>query len=282
MLVLGLGGLALLGYTPWVAVGVVAAAGDRRRLLPPDLRGLSQRRRRLRGQPRQPGRERVAHRRLGAADRLRADGGGVGRRRRRGDHQRGAGAWRRTRSSSRSGSSSCSRSSTCAGSRSRAAPSRCPPTGSSSACSRCSPSGLARIAFGDGITAESAGYELRHVDRDRRASLLVFLRPARVRLGLHRADRGRGGLQRRARLREAEEPQRRGHAGDHGRAVDHDVRRDHRARDRLRRAHGRGHREPDRLPRRGRAADGDQPDRARDVRRDAAVLPAAGRSRRRS
>ena len=108
LLVLGLGGLALLELTPWVAAAVVlllviVVASYRQ-----TCDGLSQRRRRLRRQPRQPRRERVAHRRLGAADRLRADGRGLGRGRRGGDHQRGAGAGAATRWSSRSASSSCS------------------------------------------------------------------------------------------------------------------------------------------------------------------------------
>ena len=38
LLVLGLGGLALLHLTPWVAAGGRRAAGDRRRLLPADVR----------------------------------------------------------------------------------------------------------------------------------------------------------------------------------------------------------------------------------------------------
>ena len=58
LLVLGLGGLALLHLTPWLAAAVVALLVDRRRVLPADLLRLSQRRRRVRRQPRQPRRER--------------------------------------------------------------------------------------------------------------------------------------------------------------------------------------------------------------------------------
>ena len=41
VLVLGLGGLALLHLTPWLGAAVVLAARDRGRVLPADLRGLS-------------------------------------------------------------------------------------------------------------------------------------------------------------------------------------------------------------------------------------------------
>ena len=63
LLVLGLGGLALLHLTPWVAAAVVLLLVDRRRLLPADMLRLSERRRCLRRQPREPGRGRVAGRR---------------------------------------------------------------------------------------------------------------------------------------------------------------------------------------------------------------------------
>ena len=67
-----------------------AAAYDRDRLLPPDLRGVSKRRRCLRGQPCQPRRERVPDRGLGASDRLRAHGRRLRRRRSGRDHERRA------------------------------------------------------------------------------------------------------------------------------------------------------------------------------------------------
>ena len=111
LLVLGLGGLALLHLTPWLALAVVAAAG--RSSSPPT------------GRPATPipnggGAYAVSRANLGedaslvaacgAADRLRADRRGLGRRRRRGDHQRRARRWRRTPSRSRSAASCCSRS----------------------------------------------------------------------------------------------------------------------------------------------------------------------------
>jgi hypothetical protein len=89
VLVLGLGGLALLHLTPWLGAAVVLLLVDRRRVVPADLRRLSERRRRLRGQPREPRRGARAGRGLRAADRLRADRRRVGRRRRGGDHERG-------------------------------------------------------------------------------------------------------------------------------------------------------------------------------------------------
>ena len=61
--------------------------------------------------------------------------------------------------------------------------------------------------------------------RARVACLLVARRAARVRVRLHGADRGGGGQQRRPELQDAEEPQRRRHPGDHGRADHRDVRR---------------------------------------------------------
>ena len=98
-----------------------------------------------------------------------------------------------------------------------------------------------KIGFGDGITAESAHYELRQTAET--GGLLTRLpRAAGVRVGLHRADRRGGRVERHPGVPAAQEPQRRGHALDHGRPGDHDVRRDHRARDRGTRAHGRGHR----------------------------------------
>ena len=50
---------------------------------------------------------------------------------------------------------------------------------------------------------------------------------ARLRVRLHGADRSRSDQQRRARLPQTQEPQRRAHAGDHGRAVGEHVHRDH-------------------------------------------------------
>ena len=103
------------------------------------------------------------------------------------------------------------------------------------------------------------------VGRDRRAAHRLP-GAAGVRLGLHRADRRRGGLERRAGLPAAQEPQRRGHAarswallaitmfaGITALAIASHV---HMAEDTG----------ADRLPRRD-AAHGAQPDRARDVRR---------------
>src|SRR4051812_7031669 len=125
--------------------------------------------------------------------------------------------------------------------------------------------GFARIAFGDGITAESAHYDIRAVagsggpprgfflfrgfaprrsavagrGGQRRARRRVS-RVAGVCLRLYGVDRRGGGVQRRAGVCGAEEPQRRGHAGDHGCAGDRDVRRHHGAGAGRARAHGRG------------------------------------------
>ena len=212
LLVLGLGGLALLDLTPWVAAAVVLLLVDRRRLLPADLRGLPERRRRLRGQPREPRRERVADRRLRAADRLRADGGGLGRRRRRGDHERRAGAGAARGRRCRSGSSSLLTLMNLRGVKESGRAFAIPTYGFVACDLRCcSRSASRKVAFGDGISAESADYQLRQVDRDRRAAARLP-RPARLRLGLHGADRRRGGLQRRARpsrSRRAATPRRR-------------------------------------------------------------------------
>ena len=269
LLVLGLGGLALLHLTPWVALGGRRPAGDRRRLLPPDLPRLSERRRRLRGQPREPRRERLADRRLGAADRLRAHGRRLGRRRRRRDHQRGPGAAAaRGRAVARLRRRAHGRQPARGqGVRARLRAAR--PTASSLASSCCSRSGSPGSPSATGSTAESAGYQLRAGRRHRRAARRLP-GPARVRLRLHRADRGRGGLERRPGLRAAEEPQRGDDPGDHGR----------RSRSTMfagitalaiaaARPHGRGPGEPDRAPGRRRAEDRAEPDRARGVRRRA-------------
>ena len=75
--------------------------------------------------------------------------------------------------------------------------------------------GLIRQFFGTPIVAESAHYGITadpaHTNLDRAGA--AVLRAAGVRLGHHRADRGRGGRQRRAGVQAAEEPQRRHHAG---------------------------------------------------------------------
>ena len=92
--------------------------------------------------------------------------------------------------------------------------------------------GLIRTAVGDAPVAESAHYRIHTTQGygslgDARADLPD---PAGVLVRLHRADRGRGHRQRRARLPAAEGPQRAEDARDHGRPRDHDVRRRHRAR----------------------------------------------------
>ena len=142
--------------------------------------------------------------------------------------------------------------------------------------------GLARIVFGDGITAESAGYELRHVDRDGRDGcsyscvFRAFASGCTALTGVEAVSNGVPAF---------EKPKSRNAATTlviMGVLVDHDVRRDHGARDRLARAHGRGYRESDRLPGRGRAEDGDQPDRARRLRRRRCRSTCCRRSRRRS
>ena len=63
---------------------------------------------------------------------------------------------------------------------------------------------------------------------------------ARIRLGLHRADRRGGGVQRRAGVRGAQEPQRGDDPGDHGRRSRSRCSPDHRAGRPRRRPHGRG------------------------------------------
>ena len=75
--------------------------------------------------------------------------------------------------------------------------------------------------------------------RPRRAVARRLPGPSRVRLGLHRADR-RGGVATESPPSRTRRAERRGDAGGHGRAADHDVRRHHRAGDRDERAHGRG------------------------------------------
>ena len=75
---------------------------------------------------------------------------------------------------------------------------------------------FAKIAFGDGITAESAHYELR-ATAETGGLLTVFLVLRAFASGLHGADGGGGGLQRRAVVPAAEEPQRGGDARRHGR-----------------------------------------------------------------
>ena len=168
---------------------------------------------------------------LGAADRLRADGRGVGRGRRRGDHQRGAGAGAaRGRAVARLRRRAHGRR-TCAASRSPGAPSPSRPTASSSAISRCSRSASRRSPFGDGLTAESAGYELRDVDRDRRRCspsscvLRAFASGCTALTGVEAVSNGVPAF---------EPPKSRNAAATlviMGAAGDHDVRRDHGARD---------------------------------------------------
>ena len=62
LLVLGLGGLALLHLTPWVAAAVVALLVVVVAVVPADLPRVPERRRRVRGQPGEPRRGRVARR----------------------------------------------------------------------------------------------------------------------------------------------------------------------------------------------------------------------------
>ena len=66
---------------------------------------------------------------------------------------------------------------------------------------------FAKIAFGDGITAESAPLRGRAGRRDRRTADRLP-GPPRLRLGLYRTDRRRGGVERRAGVPAAEEPER--------------------------------------------------------------------------
>ena len=99
-----------------ITFGILGGARDPAVLLPPDDQGLPERRRRLHrdeGQLRAPDR---AARRRGAADRLRAHGLGLGRRRGRRDHLGGAGARTPTASGCPSPSSGSSRGATCGGS----------------------------------------------------------------------------------------------------------------------------------------------------------------------
>src|SRR5512132_2025253 len=63
ILVLGLGGLALLHLTPWLGTAVVVLLSRGRRVLPTDLLCVSERRRGICGQPGQPARGRCARRR---------------------------------------------------------------------------------------------------------------------------------------------------------------------------------------------------------------------------
>ncbi len=226
------------------------AACDRRRLLPPDLPRLSERRRRLRGQPRQPRRERLPDRGLGAADRLRAHGGGLGRRRSRRDHERGARACpvrgrvvARLRRRPRGGEPARGQ-----GVRARLRPAdlRLRPLRAA----RCSPSASPRSLFGDGLTRGERRLSSFAMSPTPAASwssscvLRAFASGCTALTGVEAVSNGVPGV------RGAEEPQRRDDAGDHGRALDHDVRRDHRARARRRRPHGRGRGEPDRAARR--------------------------------
>ena len=147
----------------------------------------------------------------------------------------------RTRSSCRSGSSSCSRCRTCAASRSPGAPSRCPTYGFVACVLAMLAVGVRKVLFGDGLSAESAGYELRDV-ADTGGVLVVFLvlrafaSGCTALTGVEAVSNGVPAF---------EEPKSRNAATTlviMGAARDHDVRRDHRARDRRRRPHGRGRR----------------------------------------
>ena len=206
LIVLGLGGLALLHLTSWVALAVVAAPDDRRRLVSADLPGLSERRRRLRGQPSEPGRERVADRRLGAADRLRAHRGGLGGRpgsRRSPARCRRS---RRTRSSYRSGFVVVLTAMNLRGVKESGRAFAVPTYGFvlcylRLARRRLPQAGLRRRDDGGERELPHQSRPTRH----RRAADGVP-RPAGFRVRLHRPDRRRGGLQRRARVRAAEEP----------------------------------------------------------------------------
>ena len=80
MKVLVLAGAGALSLTLPISLVIVAAAGHRRALLPPDDPRLSLRRRQLHRRQRQPRRAAWPHRRRRAADRLRADRLGLGRR----------------------------------------------------------------------------------------------------------------------------------------------------------------------------------------------------------
>ncbi len=120
-----------------------APARDRRHVVPPDDLRVSERRRLLHRQPREPRRDAVARRRCFIARRLHPDGGGVDLRRCRRDHLDSpvrvapeASCPRRARQSSRS-----SRSSTCAASRSPERCSRSRRTCTSSSSPRSSSSG---------------------------------------------------------------------------------------------------------------------------------------------
>ena len=162
ILVLGLGGLALLHLTPWVALAVVLLL----------VIVVASYRQTCVAYPNGGGAYAVSRENLGedaslaAASALLIDYvltvavsvvAGVAA------ITSAVPAWRRTPSRSRSGSSSCSRSSTCAASRSPAGRSRSRPTDSSLCVYAMLAVGFAKIAFGDGITAESAHYQLRQV-----------------------------------------------------------------------------------------------------------------------
>ena len=140
---------------------------------------------------------------------------------------------------------------------------------------RCSPSASLKVAFGDGITAESAQLPAAPGRGDRRAAHGVPA-PAGVRVGctaLTGVEAVSNGVP------AFEQPKSRNaattllimgalattmFAGITALALA------------AARAHGRERRRPDRAGAWRRAEDGAQPDRAGDVRRDAALLPAAG------
>ena len=118
---------------------------------------------------------------------------------------------------------------------------------------RCSLVAFVKIGFGDGITAESAHYELRQT-ADTGGLLTVFLvlrafaSGCTALTGVEAVSNGIPAFQ---------PPKSRNAAAtllDHGAAGDHDVRGNHRARHRVARAHGRGHRGAGRLPRRDASA----------------------------
>ena len=92
--------------------------------------------------------------------------------------------------------------------------------------------GFVRYFFTDaGVVAETRAVHRRGRARLRAAGRAgpAVLRPARVRLRVHRADRGGGDRQRRAGVQAAEEPERGHHPRADGRHRRHDVRRRHRA-----------------------------------------------------
>ncbi len=178
---------------------------------------------------------RRAGRGRGAPRRLRDDGRRLGRRRGLRDHVARRRAWRVPACGCPWGSCSSSPWRTCAGCASRAPCSRSPRTGSSRSSWSMIALGVVKCLggcpAGDAIAAGSGG-------RDRGAGDLALRDPARVLLGLDRAHRGRGDLERRAGVPAPAGEERGRDPRGHGRDRDHDVPRDLLAGDAHRERHG--------------------------------------------